>query len=263
MAAGELDGGLALQAVQIVDPRLLGVVVTDDQVFTVEGEGDLGGRGGGLEGGDLAIVGAVEDQHLVAILGHDVEAIADRVGQQVGQVSGDVDESTALIGIAIVDEQADLRRDVDGRDGIYVYGHRDGAVLVLENRGIDTHLHHGRSNSGRGRKGDPLGIGGECEIGIAAAGIGDRDGLANHVFVAEGAARHHVAHGGGEAVLLVQSAHGEDHDAAVGDGVHLVGGGVEQAAAGNIFRNREALAHQQVFGIHDGQDRRRGWGRRR
>ena len=41
-----------------------------------------------LQRGDLRVVGAVEDQHLVAILRHDVEAVAHGVGQQVGQVPG-------------------------------------------------------------------------------------------------------------------------------------------------------------------------------
>ena len=61
-----------------------------------------------------------------------------------------------------------------------------------------------------------------------------------------------------EAVLLVQSADGEDHDAAIGDGVQHVGGGAQHAAAGDVFGNREALPDQQVLGIHDGQHRRRG-----
>ena len=62
---------------------------------------------------------------------------------------------------------------------------------------------------------------------------------------------------GDEAVLLVQSAHGEDHDAAIGDGVQQVVGGAQHAAAGDVFGNREALPDQQILGIQDGQDRRR------
>ena len=141
VAGGELDGRLPLEGVQIVDPRLLGVVVTDEQVLAVEGEGDLGGRGGCLQGGDLRVVGAVEHQHLVGILGNDVEAVADGVGQQVGQVTGDVDEGAALIGIAVVDQQADLRRQVDGGDRFHGQRDRQRAVLVLESSWIDAHLH--------------------------------------------------------------------------------------------------------------------------
>ena len=86
------NGSLALPTVQIVDPRLLRVVVTDHQVLAVEGEGDLRGRGGRLEGRDLRIAGAVEHQHLIGILSHDVEAVAHGVGQQIGQVSREIDD---------------------------------------------------------------------------------------------------------------------------------------------------------------------------
>ena len=115
----------------------------------------------------------------------------------------------------------------------------------------------GRGDSGRGRNGNALSVAGELEIGIPAARIGDGDGLRDHVAVAESAARHHVAHGGDDAVLLVHSADGEDHHAAIGDGIENVAGSAQNAAAGNIFGNREALLDQQVFGIQNGQDRRR------
>jgi len=94
---------LALQRVQVIHPSLLRVIVANHEILAIEREGDLGRCGRGLQGRELRIGCPVKDQHLVGILSDDIEAIAHRIGQQVRQVSRNVNESAALIGVAIVD----------------------------------------------------------------------------------------------------------------------------------------------------------------
>ena len=90
MARREDDGRLLLERIQIVDERQLRIVVADQQVLLIEGDGHLRGCGGGAQRGDLLVGGAVEHQHLVAVLLEDVEAAAGRIGQNIHVVAGDI-----------------------------------------------------------------------------------------------------------------------------------------------------------------------------
>ena len=88
VAAGEMDGILRAAGYPDRKPRPAGRCRGRSRRYLRSKVKAIWvGRGGCLQGGDLRIVGAVEDQHLVGILGHDVEAVAHGVGQQVGQRS--------------------------------------------------------------------------------------------------------------------------------------------------------------------------------
>ena len=140
MTGRELDRHLGLEGIQVVHPGLLRIVVADDQVLAIEREGHLRGRCRSLQSGDLLVSGAVEDQHLIAILHHHVEAIAQRIGQDIGQRSRNVEERAALIGVAVVDQQTDWRRDVNRALRAEVQRYGRSAVLVLVVSGIDADL---------------------------------------------------------------------------------------------------------------------------
>jgi len=55
----------------------------------------------------LGIVGGVEDQHLVGVLAQNVESVAHRIGQQIDKQPGHVHHGSALIGVAVINEQAE------------------------------------------------------------------------------------------------------------------------------------------------------------
>ena len=108
------------------------------EVSPVEAERHLGGCGGSLQGRDLRIGGAVENQHLVQVLAHHIEAPAHGVGQDIGQSSGNVDKRAALIGVVVVDEQAYRGRKIYRRGGADRELRREVHVVLQRARAADA-----------------------------------------------------------------------------------------------------------------------------
>src|SRR5262249_7339203 len=127
----------------------------------------------------------------------------------------------------------------------------DGPVLVLKGVGIHAHLNGGGCNArGRGNS-HSRGVAADREVGGAAARIGDGHGLHEYVPIAGVVLCHDVALGYHEPVRLVQPAYWKDHHAAVGNRIEHVVGGTQDAAAGDVFRQQEALADGQIIRVHD------------
>src|ERR1019366_897191 len=223
---------------------------------------DLSGGRGRAQRRDWLVGGAVENQHLVAVLLQDVEAVAGRVGQQVHVVAGQVHQGSPLIGIAGVDQQADRRRKVHGRRGSYGQRHDDGAVLILEGIGIDVDLDGSRGRARIGRNGHARHVGANLKIGMAAPGIGDRQVLGDDRPVAETTQRHQVGRRSRQPVILSQLADRQHRDAAVGDRVHRIRRRTQHGASHDVLGQRQGVPHGQVVGVHDGEHRRGGGGGR-
>ena len=86
-----------LQSIQIVHIDELRVFVPDEQILPILGQGHPGGRGSGAQGANGKEPGAVEDQHLVAVLPEHVETVAHRIRQQVHECSRHICGSSSFI----------------------------------------------------------------------------------------------------------------------------------------------------------------------
>ncbi len=144
----------------------------------------------------------VEYQHLIHVLAQHVIAVAVdiRIRDQVHQGSGNVNESSALIGLAGIDENSHGRGNVHGLGGLYLKIGCHGALLVLEYVGIDGNGHGGwRYAAVRGN----VQTGGVARYGerrVLAAGIDDRQALRGDIAVAEVAAKNQILLGSGHLV---------------------------------------------------------------
>ena len=115
MARRKSDGREDLERIQIVNVREWGILMTDEQVLAIERDRHLRGCIAGTQGRDLLIRNAVKDQNLIFILPQYIKPRACRVGENVNQGSRHVDHGAALIGRAIIDQDANDGRNIDRR----------------------------------------------------------------------------------------------------------------------------------------------------
>src|SRR5262249_7660694 len=97
---------------------VLRAVATHKQVLVIASQSQLGWKISGPQGGDLGVGHGVEDQDLILVLPQNVVSVPRRVGQNVDEITRNIDHRTALIGIVVVDQNADNLRHVYGRLGI-------------------------------------------------------------------------------------------------------------------------------------------------
>ena len=117
--------------------RDLRVIGPNHQPAPVKADRHLRRRITGLKRSDLLVRNTIEDQDLVRILAKDKEAVPRGIGEHIDQVPADVHRTAALIGFAIVDQQAHGRRHVERRGGANGETSGDRAPRVGIGIGID------------------------------------------------------------------------------------------------------------------------------
>ena len=117
VAYGHLDRRLLLQVIERVNVDDLRIIATDQEIATIEAEGELGGSVARAQGCNLLIRAAIKDQHAIVVPANDEETIASRVGEDVHESTWNIDTGSALIGFLRIDQEAHARGIQDGTIG--------------------------------------------------------------------------------------------------------------------------------------------------
>jgi hypothetical protein len=113
------------------------------------------------QGTDLGVAGAVKDEHFVGVLPKDVEPVPARIGEDIDQGSGHVDNHAALVGFMIVGQDPHRGGQIHARGAAEVEHGGDGAALASHAGRVDGNLNRGGRHAARGSHGNTVGGAGD------------------------------------------------------------------------------------------------------
>ena len=260
MAEWQAERANLLEAVQVVDVRHLGVIVSHQQVLSVDRKGHANRSRGSAQGRHARVISSVIRQELVGVLPQQVNAVPRNIREHIGEPAGHVDYGAALIRSGVVYQQPYGLRKVNRASGREPQQRYRRPRLPFERAEIHSNLHCGRGDARRRRNGHAWLRYRNGEIRRSSAGVGDGQGPGENA----GAGHHQVLLPSLDTCALVHRAYRQDHDAAFGYRIEHSTISGQHGATHDVFRHHQPVSHGQVVGIHQGEHRQRSqsaeWG---